>query len=215
MEHGKQEIQPRIPLGRTWRKLPEDMSQRDRLQRPYGNHQNLEFHQTVQTPGGEGKQYKGESSHYPSYRRAADPDRAYSDSLRLTGGSFQEKTRIQGQEQGLFQPKVERFRPNEPEAVGLGERSKQEPEIVLNTSRISSPINRNIIPTQIEHNVDTPESNLKSDSLWLKISKVAEQTQKKFPELQAIHERIKTLTPSMDKTVKTLQEGHAQLRKAS
>ncbi|MBW0518208.1 hypothetical protein O181_057923 [Austropuccinia psidii MF-1] len=30
MEHG-QEVQPRIPLGRTWSKFPEDMSQRDRL----------------------------------------------------------------------------------------------------------------------------------------------------------------------------------------
>ncbi|MBW0559580.1 hypothetical protein O181_099295 [Austropuccinia psidii MF-1] len=84
MEHGQQEVQPSIPLGRTWGKLPEDMSQRDRLQRPYGNHQRLESHQTVQTPGGEGKQDKGESSHYPSYRRTADPDRAYSDSFRLT-----------------------------------------------------------------------------------------------------------------------------------
>ncbi|MBW0489236.1 hypothetical protein O181_028951 [Austropuccinia psidii MF-1] len=41
MEHGKQEVQPGIPLGRTWSKFPEDLSQRDRLQRPYGNHQRL------------------------------------------------------------------------------------------------------------------------------------------------------------------------------
>ncbi|MBW0498262.1 hypothetical protein O181_037977 [Austropuccinia psidii MF-1] len=39
MEHGKQEVQPGIPLGRTWSKFPEDFSQIDRLQRPYGNHQ--------------------------------------------------------------------------------------------------------------------------------------------------------------------------------
>ncbi|MBW0536937.1 hypothetical protein O181_076652 [Austropuccinia psidii MF-1] len=26
MEHGQQEVQPSIPVGRTWRKLPEDMS---------------------------------------------------------------------------------------------------------------------------------------------------------------------------------------------
>ncbi|MBW0465440.1 hypothetical protein O181_005155 [Austropuccinia psidii MF-1] len=58
MEHGKKEVQPRIPLGRTWSKLREDMSQRDRLQRPYGNHQRLESHQEVQTSGGEGKQDK-------------------------------------------------------------------------------------------------------------------------------------------------------------
>ncbi|MBW0571759.1 hypothetical protein O181_111474 [Austropuccinia psidii MF-1] len=84
MEHGQKEVQPSIPLDRTWRKLPEDMSQRDPLQRPYGNHQRLEHHQAVQTPGGEGNQDKGESSHYPSYRRTAEPDRAYSASFRLT-----------------------------------------------------------------------------------------------------------------------------------
>ncbi|MBW0478419.1 hypothetical protein O181_018134 [Austropuccinia psidii MF-1] len=107
------------------------MSQRDRLQRPYDNHQSLEYHQAVTAPGGEGKQDKGESSHYPSYRRTDDPHRDYSDSLRLTRhsqnklsnsftpsrnqqisgqespfftipGSFQEKTRIQGQKQDLF-----------------------------------------------------------------------------------------------------------------
>ncbi|MBW0533478.1 hypothetical protein O181_073193 [Austropuccinia psidii MF-1] len=84
MEHGQQEVQPIIPLGRNWSKLPEDMSQRDRLQRPYDNHQRLESHQAVQTPGGEGNQDKGESSHYKRYRRTADPDREYSDSFRMT-----------------------------------------------------------------------------------------------------------------------------------
>ncbi|MBW0474264.1 hypothetical protein O181_013979 [Austropuccinia psidii MF-1] len=136
MEHGKQEVQPGIPLGRTCSKFPEDLSQRDRLQRPYGNHQRLESHQAVHTPGGEGKQDKGESSRYPSYRRTADPDRAYSDSFRLTRrrpnqlssgftplrnqqingqespfftipGSFQEKTRIQGQNQDHLHPEKE------------------------------------------------------------------------------------------------------------
>ncbi|MBW0568252.1 hypothetical protein O181_107967 [Austropuccinia psidii MF-1] len=34
MEHGQQEAQPGIPLGRTWSKFPEDLSKRDRLQRP-------------------------------------------------------------------------------------------------------------------------------------------------------------------------------------
>ncbi|MBW0531429.1 hypothetical protein O181_071144 [Austropuccinia psidii MF-1] len=141
---------------------------------------------------GEGKQDKGESSHYPSYRKTADPDREYSDSFRLTRsrpnqlssgftpfrnqqisgqvspfftipGILQEKTRIQGQKQDLFQPKAERVRPNYPEAFGLGERSTQDPKIALHTSRISSPINRNITPTQIKHNVVTPESNSKSE----------------------------------------------------
>ncbi|MBW0489645.1 hypothetical protein O181_029360 [Austropuccinia psidii MF-1] len=49
MEHQRQEVQPGIPLGRTWAKFPEDMSQIGRLQRPYGNHQQLESHQTAQT----------------------------------------------------------------------------------------------------------------------------------------------------------------------
>ncbi|MBW0499138.1 hypothetical protein O181_038853 [Austropuccinia psidii MF-1] len=73
-----------MTLGRPWSKLPENLSKRDRLQRPYDNHQRLESHQEVKTPGGEGKQDKGESSHYPSYRRKNDPDRAHSDSSRLT-----------------------------------------------------------------------------------------------------------------------------------
>ncbi|MBW0481400.1 hypothetical protein O181_021115 [Austropuccinia psidii MF-1] len=234
MEHGQHKVQPSIPLGRTWGKFPEDMSQRDRLQRPYGNHQRMESHQTVQTPGGEGKQVTGDSSHYPSFRRKADPDRAYSDSSRCTRsrqnqisssftsfrnhqisgqessfftipGSFQENTRIQGQEQNLFKPKAEGVRSNDPEAVGLGERSTKEPEIVVHTSRISSPINKNITPTHIENNSVTPEINLNSDALWLQMSQYAEQAQKQFEELQESHERMKTLTASMDKIVKTLQ----------
>ncbi|MBW0590378.1 hypothetical protein O181_130093 [Austropuccinia psidii MF-1] len=172
MEHGKQEVQPGISLGRTWSK------------------------------------------------RTADPDRAYSDFLRLTKsrpnklsngfkpfrnqqisgqespfftipGSFQEKTRKQGQKQDLLQPEEERVRPHDPEAVGFGERSAQEPEVVVNNSRISSPINTNITPTQIEHNVVTPESNLNSDALWLQMSQYAEQTQKQLEELEASHERMK------------------------
>ncbi|MBW0538028.1 hypothetical protein O181_077743 [Austropuccinia psidii MF-1] len=76
--------EPVIPLGRTWSKFRENLSQRDRLQRPYGNHQRLESHQAFQTPGGEGKGDKGESSHYPSYGRTADPDREDSYSFRMT-----------------------------------------------------------------------------------------------------------------------------------
>ncbi|MBW0461929.1 hypothetical protein O181_001644 [Austropuccinia psidii MF-1] len=192
--HGQQEVQPGIPLGRTWSKLPEDMSQRDRTQRPYCNHQRMESHQAVQTPGGEGKQDKGELSHCPSYRKTADPDRAYSDSFRITRrrpnklasgliqfrnkqisgqespfftipAIFQEKTRIQVQNQDYLQPKEERVRPNDPEDVGFGERSAQEPEVAVHDSRISSPLNRNSFPPQIEHNVVTPESNLNGNAL--------------------------------------------------
>ncbi|MBW0463466.1 hypothetical protein O181_003181 [Austropuccinia psidii MF-1] len=127
-------------------------------------------------------------------QRTTDPDRAYSDSFRLTRsrpnqlcsgltlfrnqqisgqespfftipGSFQEKTRIQGQKNDHLQPKEERLRPNDPEAVGFGERSSQELEVVVHNSRISSSINRNITPTKIEHNVITPDSSLNSDAL--------------------------------------------------
>ncbi|MBW0593130.1 hypothetical protein O181_132845, partial [Austropuccinia psidii MF-1] len=69
MEHGQKEVQPGISLGRTWSKLPEDLSQGDRLQRPYGNNQRLESYQAVQTHGGKGTEDKGKSSHYPSHRR--------------------------------------------------------------------------------------------------------------------------------------------------
>ncbi|MBW0554966.1 hypothetical protein O181_094681 [Austropuccinia psidii MF-1] len=103
----------------------------------------------------------------------------------------------------------ERVRPNDPEAVGFGERSAQESEVVEHNSGISSPINGNITPMELEHNVVTPESNLTSDALWLKMSQLPEQAQKQFVEPEASHERMKTLKASMDKTVKNLQEGHA------
>ncbi|MBW0506856.1 hypothetical protein O181_046571 [Austropuccinia psidii MF-1] len=47
------------------------------------------------------------------------------------------------------------------------------------------------------------------------MSQSVEKTQKKFSELQESHERMKTLTASMNKIVKTLQEGVVQLRKAA
>ncbi|MBW0575790.1 hypothetical protein O181_115505 [Austropuccinia psidii MF-1] len=73
-------------------------------------------------------------------------------------GSFQEKTRKQGKKQDHHQLKEERVRPNDPEAVGFGEGSAQEPELAVKNSRISSPFNRNITPTQIKSNVVTPEN---------------------------------------------------------
>ncbi|MBW0565019.1 hypothetical protein O181_104734 [Austropuccinia psidii MF-1] len=83
MENGQQMVEPSITLGRAWSMFPEDMSQRNILQRPYGNNQKMESHQSVQNPGGEGNQDKGESSHYPTYRRNAEPDRAHSDSFKV------------------------------------------------------------------------------------------------------------------------------------
>ncbi|MBW0552308.1 hypothetical protein O181_092023 [Austropuccinia psidii MF-1] len=198
------------------------MSQRDTLQRPYGNHQRLEPHQKFQTPGGEGNQDKGESSHYPRFRRTAEPDRAYSDPFRITrsrpnqlSSSFQEKTRIQGQKQDIFQPKAKRVRPNDPEAVGLGEGSTQEPEIVVNTSRISSPTNRNITPTQTEHNVVTPESNLNSDKQWLQMFQFAVKTKEQLDVFKRLNERFQRKAILQEATIKAIQESCAQLSKAS
>ncbi|MBW0567120.1 hypothetical protein O181_106835, partial [Austropuccinia psidii MF-1] len=150
--------------------------------------------EAVQTPGEKATEDKGESSHYPSYRRTVSPGRAYSDSFRLTRsrpnqlssgfkpfrnqnissqespffkipGSFQEKTRKQGQEQNLLQPEEENFRPYDSEAVGFGKRRAQEPEVIVNHSRINSPSNRIITSTQTEHNIVTSESNINSDTL--------------------------------------------------
>ncbi|MBW0472986.1 hypothetical protein O181_012701 [Austropuccinia psidii MF-1] len=209
MEQGQQEVQPSISLCRTWSKFPEDMSQKDILHRSYGNHQRMESQYAVQAPGGEGNQDKGKSIHYASYRRKIEQERAYSDSFRLTRskpirllssftpfrlkqisdqespflaipGGFQEKTGIQREKQDFFQPKAERVRPNDPEAAERCERGTQEPEIIVDTSRISRTSNKIITPTQNEHNVVTPESNLKSDQLCLQMSQFAVQTQEKF-----------------------------------
>ncbi|MBW0559270.1 hypothetical protein O181_098985 [Austropuccinia psidii MF-1] len=47
------------------------------------------------------------------------------------------------------------------------------------------------------------------------MSQYSEKTPKKFAEFEASHERIKRSTASMEKIVKNLQEGHAQLSKVS
>ncbi|MBW0490476.1 hypothetical protein O181_030191 [Austropuccinia psidii MF-1] len=54
MEHGQEEVQPSITMGRPCGKFPEDMSQIDSLRRSYYNHQKMEYQQEVQTPGEEG-----------------------------------------------------------------------------------------------------------------------------------------------------------------
>ncbi|MBW0529857.1 hypothetical protein O181_069572 [Austropuccinia psidii MF-1] len=216
MEHGQQKAQPSIPLGSTGSKFLQDMFQRDRLKRPYCNQK----------------------------RRSTDPDRAYSHSFRLTKsrpnqlyssftsfrnqhisgkesplftipGSFQEKTRIQGQKQDLLQPKAERFRTNDPEDFGLCERSKQKPEIVVNTSRISSFTSRKITPTQTEHNVVTPESNINSDKLWLQMSQLSVQTQESLDDLKSLNEILQRNAILQEATTKAIQESCAQLNKAS
>ncbi|MBW0568898.1 hypothetical protein O181_108613 [Austropuccinia psidii MF-1] len=160
----------------------------------------MESQQAVQIPQGKGIQNKGESSHYPRHRRTNEPKREYSYSLRLTRskptiipsgftplrhkqisgqesplftipGSFQETTIIKREKQEFLKQDTERVRPHDLEAVGLCERSTQAPDIVLNTSdRISSPTTKNIIPTQNENSVFTPEININRNELWCKMS---------------------------------------------
>ncbi|MBW0507109.1 hypothetical protein O181_046824 [Austropuccinia psidii MF-1] len=210
MEHGQQEVQPSISLGRTWSKLPEDLYQRDTLQGPYGNHQRLESYQEVQTPGGKGKQDKGESSHYPSYRRTVNPDRAYSDSFRLTRSR-------PNQLSSDFTPFInQQLSDQEVSRRRQGYKGKNKTSL-NQRKRESDPMIQRLWDSvkEIEHNAVSPESNFNSNALWLQISQYAEKTQKQFSELEASHERTKELTASMDKIAKTLQEGHAQLSKAS
>ncbi|MBW0570180.1 hypothetical protein O181_109895 [Austropuccinia psidii MF-1] len=103
--------------------------------------------EAVQTPGGNCIHDKGESSHYPRHSRKTGPDRAYSDSFRLTSskqtrhqhisdqqsplfiitGTFQEHTRTKGEKQAFFQPEEERVIPHYPKAFQLGERITQKP----------------------------------------------------------------------------------------
>ncbi|MBW0536085.1 hypothetical protein O181_075800 [Austropuccinia psidii MF-1] len=173
MEHEQQEVQASITLGRTWSKLPEDMSQRDILQRSYEEKLNQTGH-TLIPSGSQGvdKNISPVASKHSGTRR----------SVAKSHHSSQSQV-VSRRRQDTFQPKAERVIPNYPEAFGIGERSTQEPEIVVNTSRIGSPNNRNITPTQNEHNVVTPESNLNSNALWLNISQFAEKMQKQFAEL--------------------------------
>ncbi|MBW0590827.1 hypothetical protein O181_130542 [Austropuccinia psidii MF-1] len=156
MEHGQQEVQPGISLGRTWSKLPEDLSQRDRLQVTYA----LQWLHTIQKP----KDQLPRVTILRNSRKFPGEDK-----------ETRERTKPPSTRGG-------KVRPYDPEAVKFGKRSTQEPEVVVNHCRISSPINKNITPTQIEHKVFRPESNLNSDALWLQMSQYSEHTQKQFAE---------------------------------
>ncbi|MBW0498620.1 hypothetical protein O181_038335 [Austropuccinia psidii MF-1] len=113
------------------------------------------------------------------------------------------------------QSEAERVRPNDPEGVGLGERSTQHPEIAVNTSRISNLTNRNITPTQTGHNNVTPESNLNSDKLWLKISQLEMESQEQLEDFKRINERLQRNATLQEAKIKFIQESCAQLSKAS
>ncbi|MBW0565293.1 hypothetical protein O181_105008 [Austropuccinia psidii MF-1] len=104
--------------------------------------------------------------------------------------------------------------PNDPEAVGLCERGTQEPKIVLNTSRNSGPINRNITPTQKEHNVVTPESNLNSDKLWLQMTQFSVQNQEQLDDFKRLNKILQRNAILQEATINTIQESCSQLSKA-
>ncbi|MBW0526278.1 hypothetical protein O181_065993 [Austropuccinia psidii MF-1] len=113
------------------------------------------------------------------------------------------------------QSQAEIVRPNDPEAVGIGERSTQKPEIAVRTSRISIPTNKNITPAQNEHNAVTPESNLNSDQLWLQMSQFAMKNKEKIDELHRRNERVKELTNLHEYTLKAIEKSCARLWKDS
>ncbi|MBW0555166.1 hypothetical protein O181_094881 [Austropuccinia psidii MF-1] len=223
MEHGQQGVQPSFTLGRTWSRLPEDISQRDTLQTYHGNHQRMISQQEVQTPVGKGSQDKGESSHYQSHRRTNEQERSYSDSFSFTrsktarlSSSFTpfRHQQISDQESPFFT--IPESALPDPEAVGLDERSSQEPEIVVDTSnRIRSPSNRNITPTQNENIVVKLESNINRNELWLKMSQFSEKVQANFENLEENNVRLKKLTTLLQAKIKALQGGYAKLSKAS
>ncbi|MBW0468669.1 hypothetical protein O181_008384 [Austropuccinia psidii MF-1] len=98
----------------------------------------------------------------------------------------------------------------------IRENSLQEPEIVSNTSnRIRHPATKNITPTQMEHSVVTPKSNIQSNALWLQMSKFEELTQERFATIQGNNVTLGELKASQNKIFKALQESYAKLSKAS
>ncbi|MBW0470780.1 hypothetical protein O181_010495 [Austropuccinia psidii MF-1] len=211
MEHRQQEVQPRFTLGRTGSMLPECMSERDTLQNSYGNPERMKAQQRAQTTGGRAAmQRKNEATIQPIEEKLNHKE----DTLIPAGtqGVDQpnppEKKRFKGQEQGFFQPQAERVTPNDTGAVGLGERSTKQQEV------IRSPATRNNTP-QMELSVATPESNINSNELWEEMSQFAEKTQERFAKLKENNERLEELTASQNKIVKSLQQGYAKLRKAS
>ncbi|MBW0513010.1 hypothetical protein O181_052725 [Austropuccinia psidii MF-1] len=76
-------------------------------------------------------------------------------------------------------------------------------------------MNRNITPTQNEHNVVTPESNLNRNQLWLQMSQFSVKTQEKFDELHSSNVRFKELTTLQEEKIKDIQESCAKLSKSS
>ncbi|MBW0496934.1 hypothetical protein O181_036649 [Austropuccinia psidii MF-1] len=125
-------------------------------------------------------------SHHSGTRRSVAKSHHYSQSQVVS----RRRQGYKGEKKDLFQPQAERVRSDYAEAFGFGERGTQEPEIVSNASRISSPTKRNITPTQNEHSVVASESNLKSDQLWSQMSQFSVKNQEKFDEIHRRNLRL-------------------------
>ncbi|MBW0469087.1 hypothetical protein O181_008802 [Austropuccinia psidii MF-1] len=119
------------------------------------------------------------------------------------------------EKQEFSQQEAERVRPNNPEAVRLGEKSTQDPEIAVNISdKRSSPTATDIILTSHEHNDFTPESIINRNELQLQMSQFSLQSQEKLEMLHGNNVRLQKML-NVKKTFHTLQEGYSKLIKAS
>ncbi|MBW0498719.1 hypothetical protein O181_038434 [Austropuccinia psidii MF-1] len=131
-------------------------------------------------------------------------------------GNIQDRERIIGQEQDIFQPEEKKVTPYDPETVGTAERSTKKQQKAVNTSNeASSPKIWNDIYTHIGHNFVTPESTISSKTLWLQFSQFLEQKQKEFERLHENISRLQEVHTLQTKTIDTLQEDYIKLIKAS
>ncbi|MBW0549463.1 hypothetical protein O181_089178 [Austropuccinia psidii MF-1] len=215
MENGRQGVKPRVPLQRTCRKYSENFPQRVILQR---NHNNRAIEPERSYPDSFRLTRNGQPTKLPSgftplrHQQISDKESPY---FPITG-RIQGRKRIIGKEQDFFQPEEERVRFYDPKRVGPSKRSTKKQQTVVNTSNeASSPIIRNDISTQNEHNVVTPESTISSNTIWLQFSQFVEQTQKEFKRLHENISRLQEVNTLQTKKFNTLQEYYTKLSKAS
>ncbi|MBW0481499.1 hypothetical protein O181_021214 [Austropuccinia psidii MF-1] len=87
MEHGEQEVQPGIPLGKNRSKLPENLFQIDRLQRPHDLEEQLTQIGHAQIPlgaQGGGQISSPVASHHPETKRSVAKSDHSSQSLEVS-----------------------------------------------------------------------------------------------------------------------------------
>ncbi|MBW0499078.1 hypothetical protein O181_038793 [Austropuccinia psidii MF-1] len=86
---------------------------------------------------------------------------------------------------------------------------------VSTSDEASSPRIKNDIPTDNKHSVVTPESNMNRNELWLKVSQFAEKTQGNSKQIHENNLRLPELINLPNTNIQNLQEGYANLMKAS